>query len=126
MKIVNFVLAVMFLYFAFLQVDDPDPFIWILVYGAMAALAVMAMFNFFLRKAILGLLILYTAYSLVFLGGVRQWFASDEKDLLFDDIAKMQYPYIEQTREFMGLWVCIIVLIMYFIQSRRSAAKTGS
>ncbi|HYI78522.1 MAG TPA: transmembrane 220 family protein, partial [Chryseolinea sp.] len=36
MRIVNFILAVLFLLFAFVQINDPDPVIWILIYGAMA------------------------------------------------------------------------------------------
>ena len=34
MRIVNFILAIMFLLFAFVQINDPDPVIWILIYGA--------------------------------------------------------------------------------------------
>ena len=36
MKIVNILLAIMFLAFTYLQFNDPDPVIWILIYGAMA------------------------------------------------------------------------------------------
>jgi hypothetical protein len=31
---------------------------------------------------------------------------------LFDDVAKMQYPYIEEAREFLGLFICIAVLAL--------------
>jgi hypothetical protein len=30
---------------------------------------------------------------------------------LFDDLAKMQFPYVEETREFLGLLISILVLI---------------
>ena len=36
MRILNFILALMFLAFAFVQIKDPDPMVWILIYGAMA------------------------------------------------------------------------------------------
>jgi hypothetical protein len=124
MKILNFILAAMFLLFAFVQVNDPDPLIWILIYGAMAVMAVMAMFNVFIRNAILLLLVIYIAYSLVYLGGVQEWLQQQDKSLLLDDVAKMQYPYIEETREFLGLWICIIVLIFYYIRSRSFQRKT--
>jgi hypothetical protein len=122
MKIANFVLAVMFLFFAFLQVDDPDPLIWILIYGAMAVVAVMAMFNVYIRNFILILIIIYVAYSLVYIGGVQEWLAKENKSELFDDVAKMQHPYIEEAREFLGLWICIIVLVFYYIRSRKASA----
>lgn len=46
-RIGNFLLAVMFLVFAFVQVNDPDPIIWILIYGVMAVMAIMAIFEFY-------------------------------------------------------------------------------
>jgi hypothetical protein len=120
MRIVNFFLAVMFLIFAFVQVNDPDPVIWILIYGAMAVMSIMAIFEFYLKKFLIGLLVLYALYSLFYLPGVLEWLRRDNKAMLFDDLAKMQYPYIEEAREFLGLLICISVLILYLIRSRRS------
>jgi hypothetical protein len=119
MRIVNFILAVMFLVFAFVQINDPDPVIWILIYGAMAVLSIMAIFNFYPKKFIIGLLVLYVLYSIVYIPGVTEWLQQDDKSLLFDDVAKMQYPYVEQTREFLGLMICIIVLVVFIVRSPR-------
>jgi hypothetical protein len=124
MKILNFILAVMFLFFAFLQVNDPDPLIWILIYGSMAVVAVMAMFNVYIKSFLIVLLVIFVGYSLVYLKGVQEWLRQDNKSDLFDEVAKMDHLYIEETREFMGLWICILVLIFYFIQSRRFAPKS--
>ena len=119
MKVLNFILAVMFLFFAFLQVDDPDPLLWILVYGAMAVLAILAMFKMFFPKLTLILLVIFVSYSLIYLDGVREWLQQDNKGALFDDVAKMEHLYIEESREFLGLWICILVLIFYYIRGRR-------
>ena len=119
MKVLNFILAVMFLFFAFLQVDDPDPLLWILVYGAMAVLAILAMFKMFFPKITLILLVIFVSYSLIYLDGVREWLQQDNKGALFDDVAKMEHLYIEESREFLGLWICILVLIFYYIRGRR-------
>lgn len=119
MRIVNFLLAAMFLTFAFVQINDPDPVIWILIYGAMAVLSIMAMFEFYPKKFIIGLLVLFIIYSVVYIPGVLEWLRQDNKSLLFDDLAKMQHPYIEEAREFLGLLICIIVLIIFVIRSRR-------
>jgi hypothetical protein len=119
MRIFNFVLAVMFLVFAFLQINDPDPLIWILIYGMMAVLAVMAAFNYYPRKFIIGLLILYAAYSTMYFGGVMEWLHQSDKSALFDDVAKMEHLYIEESREFLGLMICIAVLGFYFVRSRK-------
>jgi hypothetical protein len=119
MKILNFFLAIMFLLFAFLQVNDPDPLIWISIYGVMAVLAILAMFKIYPRRIILILLVLFTAYSLVYFPGVKEWLHQENKSDLFDNVAKMNHLYIEESREFLGLWICIAVLIFYFIRARR-------
>ena len=119
MKILNFILAIMFLLFAFLQVNDPDPLIWITIYGIMAVLAILAMFNIFPRRIILVLLVLYAAFSVLYIPGVKEWLQQENKSDLFDNVAKMNHLYIEESREFLGLWICIAVLIFYFFRSRR-------
>src|SRR5690606_2703390 len=105
--------------FAFVQINDPDPIVWILIYGAMAVLAIMAMFNFFPWKVILTLLVIYTVYSFFYFDGVVEWFNQQNKGVIFDDVAKMQYPFIEYSREFLGLWICNAVLIFYLIRARK-------
>lgn len=88
----------------------------------MAVLAVMAMFNYFVPKVLIVLLVIYAAYSMVFIDGVIEWFRQDDKAVIFDDVAKMRAPFIEYSREFLGLWICNVVLIFYLIKSRRQSA----
>jgi hypothetical protein len=126
MKVLNFILAALFLLFAFVQVNDPDPLLWILIYGSMAVLAVLAMFKIYPRTVIIILLIVLFGYSLVYVPGVREWLNQEDKSELFDNVAKMNHLYIEEAREFLGLWVCIIVLIFYFIKSRRVTRNSAS
>jgi hypothetical protein len=113
----------MFLTFAFVQVNDPDPVIWILIYGAMAVLSIMAIFEFYPRRVILALLVAYAGYAAFYIPGVMEWLRQDNKALLFDDLAKMQFPYIEEAREFLGLFICIIVLIIFLFRSRKVAKR---
>jgi len=123
MRIVNFLFAAMFMVFAFVQINDPDPVIWILIYGVMAVLSIMAIFEFYPRKFLIGLLVLFIAYSLVYIRGVLEWLRQDNKGDLFDDVAKMQHPYIEESREFLGLMICVAVLVFYLYRSRRFSKK---
>lgn len=124
MKVVNLLLAVMFLSFAFVQLNDPDPIVWILIYGSMAVVCIMAAFRYFLKPLLFVLLVGFIAYSFVFLDGVMEWFTQKDKTVLFDDIAKMQHPYIEESREFLGLMICIIVLIVHIVLSFRTATTS--
>jgi hypothetical protein len=122
MRILNFILALMFLAFAFVQINDPDPVIWILVYGTMATLCIMAAFKFHPRKFIAAILILFLAYgvyTLIYHPGVLEWLRSDNKSDIFDDVKKMENLYIEESREFLGLIICIAVLVFLLIRSSR-------
>jgi hypothetical protein len=119
MKILNFTLALMFLAFAFVQINDPDPVIWILIYGILAVTCVLAAFQFYSRNFLIVLAVLYAAYSMLNIKSFLQWLGSNNKADLFDDIAKMQNLYIEETREFLGLWICIAVLGFYIFRSSR-------
>jgi hypothetical protein len=119
MKIVNLVLAVMFLLFAFVQINDPDPVVWILIYGSMAVVCVLAAFGHYSRVALAVLFVAFIAYAIILLPGFTEWLRQDDKSALFDDIARMDHLYIEETREFLGLVICLIVLVIQFLRSRK-------
>ena len=123
MRIVHAVLAVMFMAFAFVQVNDPDPILWILIYGAMAAVSVMAMFKFYLKWLLWALAVAYAIYAVILFPGMMDWFNSPDRSLLFDDLAKMQYYYIEEAREFLGLIICLVAIAANLIQARGPARR---
>jgi hypothetical protein len=119
MRVLHFTLAVLFLSFTIVQFNDPDPLLWILIYGAMVAVCVMAAFKLVYPKLMMVQGALYLVYCVLLWSGVSQWFTSDDKAMLFDDLAKMQYPYIEESREFLGLAICLVVLALYLWLSMR-------
>ena len=106
--------------FAFVQVNDPDPILWILIYGAMATLSVMAIFEFYLPKIMWLLAVAYIIYGVILFPGLMDWLKSEDRSLLFDDLAKMQYLYIEEAREFLGLAICLSVLAFYLVRSYKT------
>ncbi len=120
MKILNFILALMFLAFAFVQINDPDPVLWILIYGNMAVLCVLAMFGMHFKIWIIVAAALYIVYAAILAPSAYVWFQSPDKALLFDDLAKMQNLYIEETREFLGLVICLAVLTIHSLRSKKS------
>jgi hypothetical protein len=122
MKILNFILALMFLAFAFVQINDPDPVFWILIYGAMATLSIMAIFQYYPRKFLLAILTIYVAYGvymLIYHPGVLEWLQSENKSDIFDDVKKMENLYIEESREFLGLMICIAALVFFVVRSSK-------
>jgi len=125
MKILHVTLAVLFLTFTIVQFNDPDPLLWILIYGTMMGLCILAALKFFYPKVMMIQAGIYLVYAIFLWPGVSQWFASEDKAMLFDDLAKMQFPYIEESREFLGLTICLIVLSFYLwlsLRGRKSAS----
>lgn len=117
MKYLCIFFALMFMAFAFLQVNDPDPVLWIIIYGSMAIVSVLAAFDVFFRKALIVLAAFFVVYGIVLWPGVAEWLRQDDWGVLFSEGMKMQYPYVEESREFLGLLICVFVLIVYGIRA---------
>jgi hypothetical protein len=123
MKVLNLLLAVLFVVFAFLQINDPDPALWILIYGVIAVTCVLAAFGYYYPKILIGILIACAVYSLTYWSSISKWLKADNKAMLFDDVAKMENLYIEESREFLGLFICILVLIMHLLMARHRTRR---
>lgn len=109
MKIIYLVLCVMFLVFAGLQLNDPDPLGWTLVYLAVSISCALVAFDkhpkwwLWAATAIIGIWML-TASPAVF-----RWVQGG-----FPNIAeemKATQPIIEDTREFFGLLIAFVVML---------------
>jgi hypothetical protein len=123
MKILKIFFAVLFLLFSIVQINDPDPLLWIVVYGAMMVVSIMAAYHRYPTGIMIIMAAGYLIMSVLYFDGFATWLTTPHRELLFDDLAKMQYPYIEEAREFMGLLICIAVLIFYFALSKGAKRK---
>lgn len=119
MKIFNIVFALVFLLFVYVQFNDPDPVLWILIYGSMVVVCTMAIFNKYYRPVYIILLVLFVGFSTIYIPSVMIWLQQDDLSGLFDEVAKMEHLYIEESREFLGLMICVGVLVFYLIHSRK-------
>ena len=119
MKILNIILAVIFFGFAALQYNDPDPYLWIPIYGAMVAVCIMATRGTVYKNFLLTLALFYLVYIVILAPSAWTLLSSDERSLVFDDVAKMQNVYVEETREFLGLMICQAVLALNYFARKR-------
>lgn len=128
MKIFNIVMAVLFVLFAALQYNDPDPLLWIAIYLFAAFLCLRALrmhFDKFLYLAGYVLLGIYAIYLLTDKTGVLNW-ATDHNAENIAQTMKAEKPWIEETREFFGLIIILIVMIInhnYFIRKKHFYKK---
>ena len=115
MRILSFIFGSILILFALVQYNDPDPFLWMLYYGMVGYLGIIAALK---EKHSQGLIIIFgliaVFWSLTLFDGFLEFLKSD--DTINSEMSKEKY-YIEETREFSGLMIALGVLIFYYFHS---------
>jgi Transmembrane family 220, helix len=125
MKVFNILFCLLFVFSAALQYNDPDPYIWMPIYLYGAVLCWFAFRNKYYPKAyLIGIFtfLTYAIYLFFATNGVLDWINKHNAE----DIAatmKAEKPWIEETREFFGLMILIVVLLMDYLYSRRKSHR---
>lgn len=117
MKVFNIFFTVIFIIFAALQYNDPDPYLWIPIYGYGALMCGLAATGRYFRSAyLLGIFmyLVYASYLFFTRDGVIDWATSHDAENIAQTM-KATKPWIEDTREFFGLLIIIIVLLTDYI-----------
>jgi len=126
MKIFNYIMGGLFVISAGLQYNDPDPYVWITIYGVAALLAYMNIVGKHDRISHLGILLACIIYgfNLVFKkDGVISWFSDHDAESLVQSM-KATKPWIENAREFGGLMIIVVFLIINLVKDKsRTATK---
>ena len=121
MKVFNILFCILFLISAGLQYNDPDPYIWIPIYLYGAILCLLAFRNQFYPKAYLFGIVIFAGYALYFFfteNGVLDWIQKHNAENIAASM-KASTPWIEDTREFFGLVILIVVLLVNLIYAKR-------
>ena len=125
MKVFNLIFCVLFIVSAGLQYNDPDPYIWIPIYLMGAVIC----FQAFREKVypvftllLSALFIIYDLYLFFDKFGVLSWLNEHNAENIAASM-KASAPWIEETREFFGLLILIIVLMINYFVSKRTSVK---
>ena len=121
MKVFNLIFAVLFILFAALQYNDPDPYLWIPLYLFAAAMCWLAFRQKFYPKLYLigiGVYTMYAAYLFFSKDGMLDWIREHHSEDIASEM-KATKPWIEATREVLGLVIMIVVLLANYFYSRR-------
>lgn len=126
MKVFNIIFCLLFIVFAALQYNDPDPYVWMPIYLYAAVLCWLAAKGRYFTKAyLLGIAayLIYAAYLAFVKNGLLDWISQHHAENIAETM-KAEQPWIEQSREFFGLIILIVVLaINYFIAQKKSATS---
>ena len=110
MKWIKISLATLFLLFAGVQYNDPDPWLWIFIYGLVSILYFISLVRKPPKRILLFLIIAGAAFSIIYIPGVYTWLSEGQLSEIVASM-KVDKPYVEQSREFFGLWLGIIALL---------------
>ncbi len=111
-KIVNIILCILFIAFAILQLNDPDGWLWFLIYFVVALISIIENFKklpkTFLWVVFFGLVI----YSAFYFSSLIDFLKTDNKEEVFGEMI-YEKPYLEGTREFIGLILAALAILYH-------------
>lgn len=102
MKLYSILYALIFFVFAFLQFNDPDPIFWICTYSLAAIASLLRVFGTYHKKMFMGITVFLLLASLFYVPGFIEYLFQPNKSDIVDGMIRKK-PYIEETREFIGL-----------------------
>lgn len=111
MKIAALVLALLFTLFAAFQYNDPDTWLWVMIYGLAALL------SFLFYRGVRSIILYATAMIAYLLGAIYLWPPVYKGLTLSMDYALE----IEEARESLGLGICALAMVFYLVSSYRKS-----
>lgn len=118
-RTINSMLFVVFALFAIVQFNDPDSLHWILLYTLVALLSIISNYKV-LPRLFVGILIVgFIGYAGLHFSYFMNWLEIEHKDELFGEMV-YEKPYLEGTREFLGLLMAAAALSYQLIQPSKS------
>ena len=120
--LLNAVLCLTFLLFALVQLNDPDPAVWVSIYFLTAALCAVSIFRTIPRVLLYGFGLVILIYAGMHLEFAVEWLLSENKSELFGEMQQDKH-YLEGTREFLGLLIVIFALIYLVFQNNETKEK---
>ena len=116
-SIIHLLISIVFVAFAVMQFNDPDSLIWVGLYLIVAVVAFLAWKEKYYRMIYLGLLAILILWWASYLPEFAQWVRDGMPNIAAS--MKAESPYIELVREFFGLFISIIFISFYYIQSKK-------
>lgn len=118
-RALNIFFALVFFAFAALNINDPDPIVWLLAYGSVAVLFVLAVFGRADRRVSGWLCLALGIWMCTMLPGIMDWLEADMPSII--DEMQATNPYIEEVREFLGLFIASLALLFLTFSTPREA-----
>ena len=124
MKIFNLLLTALFLVSAGLQLNDPDPVLWTVLYLAIAVICGLAAFQRYNRWVILIVMAVCVYELSTLMPAFIEWIREGMPSIT--EAMKATSPHVELVREFLGVAISVVVLIFQYVRCRIQALRNSS
>ncbi len=122
MKFFNGFFVLVFILFAAVQYNDPDPYLWIPIYLYPAVLCYLKLKQKPINKKAywVGFLIfgVYAIYKLFDTNGIVDWIKFHNATSIAATM-KAEQPWVEESREFFGLVIILGVMAINYFRSKK-------
>jgi len=105
-------LAIIFVFFAYWQFNDPDPILWVPIYGVAAYVSIQA-FRHKINSELLIVLFILSAMA-----GLQLWSEMTAWEGFITDGLSMKTMNQELAREAVGLWIASSSCVIYYLLNR--------
>src|ERR1700712_912168 len=115
--VLNLIFCLAFVVFAYLNLNDVDPWLWVPIYMSASICCGLAAFEMYYPAVYTLLILFYLIYAgILFFAkdGVRDWLTKYKKESLVQEMQATK-PYIEKTREFFGLLIIAGALFINYL-----------
>jgi len=117
MKVLNIVLCILMILFAYFQMNDPDPYGWIFIYLCTAGICGFAAFGKYYQPFITTALVISLLWAVGLIPDFYQWIVNGADSIVGS--MKAEEPHIELTREFLGLMIISATLYFQYRQGKK-------
>ncbi len=118
-KTTNFILCIVFIIFALLQLNDPDGFLWFSIYLIVTLICLYNTFKAVPKYLLILSMIALLAYSAFHFSLFIDYLETENKEEIFGEMVYNK-PYLEGTREFIGLLIAAFGII-YQLKIRKNS-----
>lgn len=121
-QILSFFFSLMFFSFAVVQYNDPDPWAWIIIYSVVGVIIGLAAFGKVYASIIYVIGLICVGWMVFLFPGMMQWIREEPADALLYGMSPDKM-YIEESREFLGLFMVVAALGLVVWQHRRKEIR---
>lgn len=112
-SILGILFSIVFLLFTYWQFNDPDPILWVPIYGVATFVSFQA-FRGFVNKELLAVL-----FVLSTMAGLQLWMEMTAWEGFMTDGLAMKTMNQELAREAVGLWIASLSFAIYYLLEKK-------